>query len=469
MRNLTPPKLSLQEPLLDLFEVYDDTVQTTRQDHRCLYTYTLRPRRAGSIELPPIEASFYDVTLREYRRVTTQPIPLKVRQSNEITAAQVIGGSTNQSLKLHREDESAMRPAGMRCPPSGAEPASLTGSPGRLLAGAMAGPAVFLATLAGLLVRRFAPAFRLSRRRRKAFSRAMRDLKHCPSESLCALLRQYLSDRFTCGALSLTPSEARALLMARGIPDTMASRFADLMQSYFNASFETTTSAKPVDRVAVESLLSDIEHHLGRTPGAIRNTTLPILIAAALGAQAGYSMPAEQSFIWNEAVAEMSSAQSFGDFLAAASTFQKLADLGIRNADLFYNQGTALLLADKPADAIQVLLRAERYGGCAPDIRRNLAIAEARKEGLKEPVDSWLRTVLFLHYRLDCATRIRLVAGAFSAIWLAAALGLLGARRTGKIILITGVLLLVAFGSSVLTTLQQESQTRRPASLPVQY
>lgn len=468
LRNLTPPKLSLQEPLQDLFEVYDDTVQTVRQDNRCLYSYTLRPRRAGSVELPPIEASFYDITLREYRRVTTQPIPLKVRPSSEITAAQVIGGTTNQSLSLHREDESLMRPAGMRCPASAAEAASLTGAPGQVLAIALAGPAVFLAALAGILVRRLAPAIRLSRKRRKAFSRARKELKHCAAESLCGLLRQYLSDRFTCTALALTPSEARSLLMAKGVPETMASRFENLMQRYFNAAFETAARATPVDVKEVEALLAEIERQLATVPGGMRPGTAVILLALVLGGLDAVSMPAEQTFIWSEAVAQMSSAQTPRDFLEAAGTLQKLVDLGVRNADLFYNQGTALLLAEKPADAIQVLLRAERYGGCAPDIRRNLAIAEARREGLKEPVDSWLRSVLFLHYRLDSATRTCLAAASFSLIWLAAALGVLGARRAGKATLIIGTLLLVAFGSSVLTTLQQEGQVQRPASIPVQ-
>jgi tetratricopeptide (TPR) repeat protein len=174
---------------------------------------------------------------------------------------------------------------------------------------------------------------------------------------------------------------------------------------------------------------------------------------------------AEREFIWSEALSQMGSAQTPRDYLAAAATYQKLVDCGARNATVFYNQGTALLLAGKYPEAIQVLHRAERYGGSAPDLRRNLAIARGRLEGLKSPVTSWQQMALFWHYGLSCATRILIVAVAFALLWIAGALRLLGSKNAARSLSAVALLVFLLFGASVLTSLQQEGQAARPAVL----
>ncbi len=469
MRNLTPPKLSLQTNLLDHFDFYDESVQTVKQDNQRRYSYTLRPRHSGSFEFPPVEVSFYDVTSRQYRTVRTEPIPLKVRQTAEVTAAQVVGGSTNQTIILHRQEEASMRPAGMRMDPAIAETVSLLGSPLRLLGIALTGPVLFGLSLLWILVRRHRPSFQESRRRRAAFAHAKTALKSGNRTDPCLILRRYLADRFNTRTESMTPSDAKNLLAQKGIPASLAEQFATLMQHHFNAAFETTPADSQGSTMELESLLAEIERHLN-APGTKTSTpeilSFMFVLLAILPVIASTS--AERTFIRDEAAAELGSAKSPKDFLVAAETCQKLVDLGIRNAPLFYNQGTALLMADKPSDAITVLLRAERYGGSAADIRRNLAIAQAKKDGLKTPVISWLRMILFWHYGLDCASRAILAASAFSGLWLAWTLFILGARRTAKAMSTLCLILLVAWGSSVLATLQQESRIQRPLSAETQ-
>ncbi|MEI6787519.1 MAG: BatD family protein [bacterium] len=463
MRNLTPPKLSLQTNLLDHFDFYDESVQTVKQDNQRRYSYTLRPRHSGSFELPPVEVSFYDVNARQYRTIRTEPIPLKVRQTAEVTAAQVVGGSTNQTIILHRQEEAAMRPAGMRMDPAIAETTPLLGSPLRLLGIALTGPVVFVLSFLWVLFRRHRPAFLAAQRRRAAFARAKSALKSGTVPDLCLILREYLADRFNTRTESMTPADAKHLLIERGLPPSLAEKFATLMQHHFNAAFETTPANSPVSTMELESLLAEIERHLnapGEKTGSIEILSLFFILLAVLPATASTS--AERTFIRDEAATELGSAQSVKDFLMAAETCQKLVDLGIRNAPLFYNQGTALLMADKPSDAITVLLRAERYGGSAPDIQRNLSIAQAKKDGLKTPVVSWLRMTLFWHYGLDCASRAVLAVAAFSGLWLAWTLFILGARRTAKAMSTLCLILLIAWGSSVLATLQQESRIQRP-------
>jgi len=465
MRNIFPPKLTLQPALLSRFEIYDDSVQTSKQNDQCQYVYTLRPRQAGSFELPPVEVSYYDVTRREYKTIQSLPIPLKVRQATEITASQIIGGSTNSGPRLHHELELAMRPAGIRMGMAGAEPALLMGDPRRVILYAGIGPAVFLMCLIGVWVGRQGPAFKRAQRQRQAFVRAERalairrdkDEAGIGHSAVCSVLRQYIADRFNVQAEALTPAEAESFLVKQGIPYDLAKRFSGMMQRHFDAAFGS--NGVGVDASEVVAMLGAVEHYRNDRPRFSQTkTALLVLMTGLCTGQVFASTSAERKFIWTEALTGLSSAQTPGDFKAVAETCQKLVDLGVRNADLFYNQGTALLLAEKPADAAAVLLRAERYGGSRGDIAHNLAIAEGRKQGLKSPVVSWMRGVLYWHYALDCATRTRITAMAFSALWIAGAMGLLGLGRTGRVLMGIAAIVFILFGSSVLASLQQESQ-----------
>jgi len=473
MRNITPPKLSLQTALLEQFEIYDDSVQTIKQNEQRQYVYTIRPRKAGSFELPPVEISYYDVTWRQYKTARSSSIPLKVRQAAEITASQIIGGSTNTGNQLHREKELAMMPAGIRMGMAGSEPVVLMGDFRRLVLYAGIGPGVFVICLLGAWCRRQGPVFKRAQRQRQAFSRAKLAILNSGEpgrgrlehERICNILRSYIADRFDIQADALTPADAETLLVGRGIPYDLAKRFSGMMQRHFEAAFNSSTIA--VDTKELVAMLAAVEGYRNDRQRSRLVRMAVLVMLTGLGAhEVMASTPAERAFIWTESLTGLSSAESPNDFLTVAGTYQKLVDLGVRNADLFYNQGTALLLAGKSAEAVSVLLRAERYGGSSADVARNLAIAEAGKQGLKVPVASWLRWVLFWHYALDCATRASITAIAFSVLWIAGALGLLGLKRTGKFLMVAAATAYILFGSSVLTTLQQESQVTRGFRIP---
>jgi hypothetical protein len=474
MRNLLPPKLSLQTNLLEHFEIYDDTVKTTKQNGHRQYVYTLRPRHAGAFELPAVAVSYYDANLRQYRTVNTVPIPLKVRQSVEVTASQVIGGSTNTMILARQKDETEMQPAGMRIDPGAIEPGALAGRPATVVAVAMPGPVIFAVTWLILYYQRHRAHFDRSRRRRRALGRATRLLRSASKDpegvhvAVCRAMRLYLADRTDRSSQSATPDEIRQLLITGGISPELANRFAEVMQAHFNASFGP---APAPDIAQVRAVMAAVEQawQKPRCQPSHALSSLGFLLAAGglltLSLPASASTRAEREFILNEADSRLTSARAPSEFLTAASIYQKLVDRGVCNATILFNEGTALLLAGKHADAVQVLLRVERYAGSAPDIRRNLAIALGHREGLKKPLTPWNRVVLFWHYGLSCRTRLLITAMAFSLLWLAGALRLAGFRNLATSLAIAAVCTVALFGSSVLTTLHQENQARTPAAL----
>lgn len=475
LRNLYPPKLSLQTNLVTRFDIYDDSVNISRDNGTIRYAYTLRPRKAGAIELPPVEVAYYDTSNRQYRIVATAPIPLKVRQAAEITSSQVIGGATNQAALNHNRQQAAMAPAGIRLPPSGARSESLVENASRLAAIAITGPLLFI----GTLVIRLAYRHRASLIKTLRQHQALREAKHILHQSAMApeafhahaanAFRRYLELRLNVQAASLTPDEARRILINLRVPPEAANAFADAMHAHVNRAFaahrpaplEVPDPAPSLSAIeSVENALRQIGSRRLRS-STVLHALLVLLPATSLRAA---SVP-EQEFLWHEANAAMSAAKTPADFLKAAVTYQKLVDLDVRNADLFLNQGTALLLADKPDDAIQVLKRAERYAGARPDITRNLAIAHGKSAGLKVPFTPWSRIVLFWHYGFSCSTRAAAAAIAMFLIGCLAAVRMMGRRRGLYTLFWMAILVFILAGTSILTTFIQENQAKRPVSL----
>ncbi|MBI3986782.1 MAG: hypothetical protein HY343_07675 [Lentisphaerae bacterium] len=175
-----------------------------------------------------------------------------------------------------------------------------------------------------------------------------------------------------------------------------------------------------------------------------------------------YRMTPERAFLWEEAQSVMASARAPEEFLRAARLYQRLVDEGLRGGILFYNQGTALLQGGRPADAVEVFLRAERYGGRDEALRRNLRLAMARSRKVENLELPWYRIPLLWHFSLPGETRARIAAVAFSVFWIILALRALGIRRLTRYLLIVSGAACIFFGSSVATSLHQEAGARRP-------
>ena len=184
-------------------------------------------------------------------------------------------------------------------------------------------------------------------------------------------------------------------------------------------------------------------------------------------------------FLWEEANARMATAKTSDDYLAAARTYNRLVQEGIRNGPLFFNLGTALLLAGDAHNAVAALLRAERFEGCTADIRTNLRLAIAASTGHPDADLPWSRVAFFWHFDHPLRIRLLVALGGWSLLWLGLLLRLLTRDRTavapdmapsGAAVqvralagscLFFGTLLGVVFGASVAVSLLQEHMQNR--------
>lgn len=150
----------------------------------------------------------------------------------------------------------------------------------------------------------------------------------------------------------------------------------------------------------------------------------------------------------------ISPAQARDAFRAAAERFQLVADEGVANGYLLYNLGNAYLQAGDVGRAILNYRRAEQYiAGDARllanlDFARSVRRTQIEASGTTELAD----TILGWHERIPIRTRVFVFITSNIALWMALALGVLGAlnlRGVVKPAVITAAVIWVLSGVSV--------------------
>lgn len=267
--NLSPPVLSQQPELAERFRVYDDTVQSVSRAGGKTYRYTIRPTRAGTYELPPIEVSYYDSTARAYRAARTAPIPVRANETAQVGGGMILSTATNmleQSVTFRTEEPRA--PAPITVDPSGAQslPLMTWAVHGTAL---LAGPTVLLLAL-------FARGIRSVTNRRSRGARSRLAQRHAnmalsrltrrattPGDrtGARAILGTYLVDRLDAPVGHASPSEIRQLLAS--VPDLdpgLSRLFSDRYEQLFNAEFASgTAGSAPAAAPDIAGLIRDMD------------------------------------------------------------------------------------------------------------------------------------------------------------------------------------------------------------------
>lgn len=185
------------------------------------FTTTIRAISDAVQEIPPVSFSYFDPDRVEYRTAASRAIPLNIRETRQVTAADAIGGATNGNggFALPRVERTPLTP-GEAGPAFAPIPRRLTSqhllltdqirSP--LIAAAVALPPVALAASAILVIRRRSHDPDRSRRRRD-LHRALARLGASPTADQAAdAIRASLADRFGLDAPTITAHDARRLL-----------------------------------------------------------------------------------------------------------------------------------------------------------------------------------------------------------------------------------------------------------------
>ena len=472
LKQLVPVDLTSQTNLTRSFRVYEDSVQVrTREGGTKEYAYTIRPIQSGTLEVPPIDVSFYDIKTRAYKTVQSRPIPLVVRQVAEVGRDTVIDTTTNRPAA----GGPTMRASRLVIAPLDVEPAGAEDNPISMaswqVVAAIAAPGVYALVLSLAYAMVWFKRVAAKRRRKNAYAWAADILTQTrtvtdgnPADARAAVwsaLRHYLADRFGVPEAGFTPADAHRLLAQRNLPPESVARFCAFLENCFNSSYTSGAGGSaglPEACAQAAAMLPSIEATFASPPARHRSPDVLLCLVALAGCMStarGDNLQ-ERWFIWDQANSKMTTAATAGEARQAAEAYLGLVGMGVRNGPLFYDLGTALLKAGRYDDALSSLLRAERYMGSTPEIRRNLLIAVRQKA--KDPDASlpWYRLLLAWHYGLPVSWRITVAVLAFVLIWPGLLLRWLGLRRLGAGLLAIALIVWVLYGSSAAATWHQE-------------
>lgn len=471
---LHAPHIERQPNLNRDFRIYANTVHKEESDDRMAFSYTVRPNVPGTLEFPPIKVAFFNTNTRRYETITTQPIPIRANETVRVHDTTIIAtGSRNMEIgEESLLDESLFVPAPLMIM-SDAPASSALFLPTLHLPLLLAGPAIYFVALLALSIRRRMPRDAARKRRHQAPHRAERELAKATSgEGFMAgatikfAILNYIADYCGVTAQTITPDEARRHLRTAGGEQQDVEELCRIFERYFNADFSEghLSQGNPqADASCASNAIRKLDTTIRAKTAPAKHrrttsTTLAIILILCSGFSAAWASDGVRvQFMNRSARVQILSARTQEGFAKSAQAFAALIDEGQRSGSLFYNYGLALLLTGNKEEARRAFLRAERYLGSTWSIRRNIKLCLADDSRELAPTLPWYRTPLFWHYGLSGSTRITVACIAFFGVWAALLVRLSPRRSWYPLILIPSIAALVTFGTSCLTTIQQES------------
>lgn len=264
---LAAPDLSRSAAFTSAFRLSADGLRQspTQSASSRSYSTMLRATSDRVTAVPPIELAYFDPKAGEYRIARSEPIPLTVRPTRQVTAGDAIREATDPEHAGDRRTPSLPLPA--------AEPTGpvLSAAPGlranstsiaalqnehadlRTLltqpiwaAGVVLPPLTFAAAGAYLLARRASPT--PARRKADATRRALAMLRSSHAQ-VAPALRAYIATRFSVPEAAVTSYDAHALLSAE--PSDLRDAFATLLDQADAARLSNSPPPPPSDAITI--------------------------------------------------------------------------------------------------------------------------------------------------------------------------------------------------------------------------
>lgn len=214
LENVGPPPLATNVELTKSFRVPEDPTAGVVSGNTKVFTQSIRPTTDQVTEIPPIEMSYFDTKLGRYVTLESEPIPIHVRPSEQLSLDAVVGAAPASAEHAINQTTSGLQ-ANDQNPDKLLSTQSASLGPAWVAAAAASplGYAVLLLiqTQRSRLRRDVALA-----RRRKALRSArgrLSEAKHADTPTASAQLVSagmlgYLADRFNLPAGGLTKDEA---------------------------------------------------------------------------------------------------------------------------------------------------------------------------------------------------------------------------------------------------------------------
>ena len=423
-RTFRLPPLADRAGFRDVFRVYEsgDDLRSESIPNGLRFTWTLRPLRAGTLEIPPIAVAYYNTDSNAYHVARSAPVPLRVDEVPAFDPDLLFAEIESADDRSTRRAEDLL-PAAITVDPAALDSASSPFS--CAIAALLAVPPLFAAAVFLIRVRlRTRPERRRAARRRRAPRRVARALRRArtPQAALSATAA-FFHDAFDIPPAAFTPADADAALLAADFPEETRRRLHSLLQPLYDAPFNASGAAAPPDPAALRELadlLAGLQSSDRQTDGIMRIIPFLVLLLLPLRLHAAGA----ETFLWEQANASIARAATPADFLETARLYRTLLDRDPARPCLLRNYGSALLLAERPDEALDAFLRAERLAGGDPDLLHDIRAAYTAQKRVEAPESTspadlpWSRAVIPWHYTIPLHQRIAAAAVLWAAFWL---------------------------------------------------
>jgi hypothetical protein len=237
LENVFPLDLSTVAGLSRNFRIVEG-VQTQTRERERRFLYTLRPTAAGTVELPPLPVSYYDVLARTYRTVHTQPLPVRVNETAVLTQTRVLITSDGETERTLSGAKAVLAVAPFDVRPDGFRPGA-PWLPAWVLLTALLAPLLFVASRVAGPAMAAAKRLFAAGRRATALAQATAAIRAAPgagdarasAAEVVAAVRRYCATRFDIEAAgNMTPAEIREALALKGVDPACAGETARLLE-----------------------------------------------------------------------------------------------------------------------------------------------------------------------------------------------------------------------------------------------
>ena len=264
----------LKMPEVDHIKVYaDQPVLTTQIDEKGpqgvkTMKWALVPDQAGDYHLPPLQLSFFDTRARDYKKLKTAPLVLKVTPGKEPSLQKSPSPAQEKAPQTRAKKEVAA--LGQDILPVHTAMQNLTAE-SRFIAGGWTFWAILLLPMLGYLgirlgfvMRQQSPASIAAAKARKASKMLLRECSRAEIDSkrLVEAWKNYLNDRFGLKLGSLTAREAFGILNDKGVSRSTAQKVFELIQSLEDAVYSGQENQKRASGQDFPRLVKQVEKEI---------------------------------------------------------------------------------------------------------------------------------------------------------------------------------------------------------------
>ncbi|MCX7394605.1 MAG: BatD family protein [Planctomycetales bacterium] len=388
-----PPDIAAVAGIPGAFRTYEATEEIRAETH--IFTYGLRPLAPGITEFPSISMSYFNVDRDQYVTVSTDPIPVSIREAESLLNEQIVSSSTAESKSSEALQVSQAGLLANDNRLSALHNDSVLIVPWLMLwVGMLATYATFAAAIAWTRYRHGDPAVV---RRRGAGRQARITLREVASlnpssesRAICDALRRaivgLIADYLNVPPAGLTPRDVDDNLERLGVDPTRRLAIHQFLQACDAARYGL--AAEDFERLEHQciSLVNDLDLILKKQQRGKSGRIISAGLLCGLAVVAGCTAAVDANRLHQFQAAEQEFAKSLtqDEFVRVASQYQQILDSGLKSGAVLFNQGNAWIRAGEVGRGIAAYRQAKRFRPRDPSLDANLRNAIKNVGGPEE-------------------------------------------------------------------------------------